>query len=71
MTKAQTILAQEQERLLTQERDKLREALSDLLDGEEWWDIQYNTGFPEERCKEFLRLVGREPRDPVRLERKK
>jgi len=49
MTKAQTILAQERERLLTQERDKLREALSDLLDGEDWW----------------------EPRDPVRLERKK
>ena len=35
----------------------LAEALCDVLDGESWYDIQYNTGLTEERCKEIYEVV--------------
>lgn len=37
-------------------QNDLATALSDLLDGENWYDIQYSTGLPEDRCKEIIKL---------------
>jgi hypothetical protein len=34
--------------------EELESALIDVLDGNSsWWDIQSNTGLPEERCQEI------------------
>lgn len=36
---------------------KLVNALCDLTDGEQWYDIQYATGLSEERCNEIIELA--------------
>jgi hypothetical protein len=37
--------------------DDLESALIDILDGSTaWYDIQYNTGLSEDRCKEIEKL---------------
>lgn len=39
------------------ELERLREAFTDVLDGNAaWYDIQANTGLSEERCKEIEEL---------------
>ena len=36
---------------------KIDEALSDLLDGMDWTEIQAETGMPADRCKEIVNLT--------------
>ena len=39
--------------------ENLEAALMDVLDGNSsWWDIQYNTGLSEERCKEIEKFFN-------------
>lgn len=39
-------------------QDELEAALVDVLDGVSWYDLQYNTGLSEERCKEISNLYN-------------
>jgi hypothetical protein len=39
--------------------EKLAKALYDVVDGASWYDIQYNTGLDEERCKEIAALFDK------------
>ncbi len=42
---------------IKEENRKLKDALTDLLDGNsKWYDIQAATGLSEERCKEIEKL---------------
>ena len=36
---------------------RAHDALTDLLDGKDWIDIQSETGLPKERCKEIVKLT--------------
>ncbi len=39
--------------------DKVVKAFLDVLDSNQaWYDIQYNTGLPEDRCKEIEQLFN-------------
>lgn len=40
------------------ERLKLiQQAAIELIDGDNWFDLKYKTGLPEERCKEIISLI--------------
>jgi hypothetical protein len=45
---------------LQAERDKLKDALFDLCDGNDWHDIKHATGFSDERCQEIIALASKE-----------
>ena len=36
---------------------ELQFALLDVLEGKNWWDIKYDTGFSDDKCKELKDLV--------------
>jgi len=38
----------------------MKEALFDLCDGNDWYDIKYTTGMSDERCQEIIDLARKE-----------
>lgn len=53
---------QEQVELLKKERDELREALSDVIDGYDSHELIHMTGLPHSRCQKIV-LLSKEPND--------
>lgn len=53
---------QEQVELLKKERDELREALSDMVDGYDSYELIQMTGLSHSRCQKII-LLSKEPDD--------